>query len=82
MSTAAPWEIGVSASVHLYAETAILPQVLVVGGRLATAVRLDGNGVSVSVFGERAELLRLRDAVDHLIAEHDSATGTANGSAA
>jgi hypothetical protein len=72
----------VSASLHLYAETVIAPQVLSVGDRLASAVRLDGGGVSVTVFGQRPELVRLRDAVDRLIVELDSATGTASGSAA
>jgi hypothetical protein len=75
-------EIGLRVSVHLYPESGIVPEVLAVGDRIATVVRVEGNGVSVSVFAERAELARLRDAVDRLIAERDSAAGTANGSAA
>jgi hypothetical protein len=65
--------MGLSVNIHVDAKTLIESSLLPVGERLRPVLHLDGGRGHVSVFADRSELMRLRDAVDSVLADLDSA---------
>ena len=71
MSTAQPYPLTVSAFAHLCPETRIEWRLTAVEDRASLTVEGPGPGY-VTLFADRAELVRLRDAVTALVAELES----------
>jgi hypothetical protein len=70
VSTARPTPLGLSVSVHLRPGTEIRSHVRAVDDLAWLSADGPGHG-SVTVFGDRAELLRLRDALTEMVTELD-----------
>jgi hypothetical protein len=67
--------MSLSAYVHLDAKTVIESSVLVMKGRSRPVLYLDGGRGHVSIFADRAELIRLQNAISSVLADLDSAQG-------
>jgi hypothetical protein len=76
--------MGLSVSVHVDARTAVEQSLLSVDGRLrpVPVLRLSGERGHVSVFADRPELLRLREAISSVLADLDAAEAQERESAA
>jgi hypothetical protein len=69
--------MGLGIHVHVHPDTAITSRLLMVEDRGTPMVKLTGGGcggrTDVTVFAERPDLLRLREAVDSVLADLDAA---------
>jgi hypothetical protein len=64
--------LGLRAAVHVRSSTEIRTRILVVEGELQPVLFLaDGGYADVSLFADRSDLLRLRDALNVLVSELD-----------
>jgi hypothetical protein len=74
--------MGLSVSVHVDARTAVEQSLLSVDGRSLPVLGLSGERGHVSVFADRPELLRLREAISSVLADLDAAEAQEGESAA
>jgi hypothetical protein len=74
--------MSLTVNVHLEARTRIESRLLQVKGRSRPVLDLEGGRGYVSIFADRAELVRLQNAISTVLADLDSAQAQERGSAA
>jgi hypothetical protein len=74
--------MSLSAYVHLDARTQIESRVLLVKGRSRPVLDLEGSRGYVSIFADRAELIRLQNAISGVLADLDAVQAQEHESAA